>query len=286
MTYCRATRTPWSRRIRTSVGRVLLALAADQHRLGIQDRLAEDLHAGGLERGAGLDDGEPAGLVVVAEHQTAGRGRLDRVWVTPPRAALTFSLLVAPDRVPVRAVAVAAAADRAGRGRRGTARRRRRAGAEVAQRRARRRAQGRRHPRRAGGAPGRCGGRRRGRPQRVLDPRRAARSTTATSLALAGGGLARPVRPAGRGARPPSPTGTTPGSAPRGAGCGRRTREACSTLGRDGAGGPARRGAAARPGRRRRRGGPAAGRRRAARVHALGAGDVVHVRPAGAAPAA
>jgi BirA family transcriptional regulator, biotin operon repressor / biotin---[acetyl-CoA-carboxylase] ligase len=45
--------------------------------------------------------GEAPGLVVVAEHQTAGRGRLDRVWVTPPRAALTASLLVAPDRVPV-----------------------------------------------------------------------------------------------------------------------------------------------------------------------------------------
>ena len=45
-------------------------------------------------------DGEPPGLVVVAEHQTAGRGRLDRTWVTPARAALTFSLLVAP--APVR----------------------------------------------------------------------------------------------------------------------------------------------------------------------------------------
>jgi len=44
--------------------------------------------------------GEPAGLVVVTEHQTAGRGRLDRVWVTPARAALTFSLLVRPDAVP------------------------------------------------------------------------------------------------------------------------------------------------------------------------------------------
>jgi BirA family transcriptional regulator, biotin operon repressor / biotin---[acetyl-CoA-carboxylase] ligase len=45
--------------------------------------------------------GEPAGLVVATEHQTAGRGRLDRVWVTPPRAALTFSLLVRPGTVPV-----------------------------------------------------------------------------------------------------------------------------------------------------------------------------------------
>lgn len=42
-------------------------------------------------------EGEPAGLVVVAEHQQAGRGRLDRVWHTPPRAALTVSLLVDPD---------------------------------------------------------------------------------------------------------------------------------------------------------------------------------------------
>ena len=41
-------------------------------------------------------DGEPEGLVLVAEHQTAGRGRLDRVWVTPPRAALTGSFLLRP----------------------------------------------------------------------------------------------------------------------------------------------------------------------------------------------
>ncbi len=41
-------------------------------------------------------DGADEGLVVVAEHQTAGRGRLDRTWRTPPRAALTFSLLLRP----------------------------------------------------------------------------------------------------------------------------------------------------------------------------------------------
>lgn len=41
--------------------------------------------------------GAPHGLVVVAEHQTAGRGRLDRSWEVPNRAALTFSMLVRPD---------------------------------------------------------------------------------------------------------------------------------------------------------------------------------------------
>jgi BirA family biotin operon repressor/biotin-[acetyl-CoA-carboxylase] ligase len=40
--------------------------------------------------------GAAAGLVVVAEHQTAGRGRLDRTWETPAHAALTFSLLLRP----------------------------------------------------------------------------------------------------------------------------------------------------------------------------------------------
>src|SRR3954447_1942237 len=40
--------------------------------------------------------GEPAGLGVVAEQQTAGRGRLDRVWLSPARAGLTFSVLLRP----------------------------------------------------------------------------------------------------------------------------------------------------------------------------------------------
>jgi BirA family biotin operon repressor/biotin-[acetyl-CoA-carboxylase] ligase len=44
--------------------------------------------------------GGPAGLVVAAEHQTEGRGRLDRTWEVPPRAALTFSMLLRPDVPP------------------------------------------------------------------------------------------------------------------------------------------------------------------------------------------
>jgi BirA family biotin operon repressor/biotin-[acetyl-CoA-carboxylase] ligase len=44
--------------------------------------------------------GEPEGTVLATEHQQAGRGRMGRTWTTPPRAALTFSLLVRPAEVP------------------------------------------------------------------------------------------------------------------------------------------------------------------------------------------
>lgn len=40
--------------------------------------------------------GAAGGLVLVAEHQTAGRGRIDRTFLTPARAALTFSVLLRP----------------------------------------------------------------------------------------------------------------------------------------------------------------------------------------------
>lgn len=41
--------------------------------------------------------GAPDGSVLVAEHQGAGRGRLDRTWSSPPRAGLTVSFLLRPD---------------------------------------------------------------------------------------------------------------------------------------------------------------------------------------------
>jgi BirA family transcriptional regulator, biotin operon repressor / biotin---[acetyl-CoA-carboxylase] ligase len=57
---------------------------------------------------------EPEGLVVVADHQTAGRGRLDRTWQAPPGSSLLVSVLLrpqlAPEHAPITATAVALAA--------------------------------------------------------------------------------------------------------------------------------------------------------------------------------
>jgi len=46
---------------------------------------------------AAAADDAPEGTVLVAEHQVSGRGRLDRVWTSPPRAGLTVSFLLRPD---------------------------------------------------------------------------------------------------------------------------------------------------------------------------------------------
>jgi BirA family biotin operon repressor/biotin-[acetyl-CoA-carboxylase] ligase len=47
-----------------------------------------------------LARGGPEGQVLVAEEQTAGRGRAGRTWVSLPGASLTFSVLVRPTSVP------------------------------------------------------------------------------------------------------------------------------------------------------------------------------------------
>ncbi len=47
-----------------------------------------------------LSRGGPEGQVLVAEEQTAGRGRMGRSWVSQPGASLTFSVLLRPASIP------------------------------------------------------------------------------------------------------------------------------------------------------------------------------------------
>jgi len=56
--------------------------------------------------------GEPEGIVLVADHQTAGRGRAGRTWTAPPGAGLLLSILLRPPAavMDLTTVAVAVAA--------------------------------------------------------------------------------------------------------------------------------------------------------------------------------
>jgi BirA family transcriptional regulator, biotin operon repressor / biotin---[acetyl-CoA-carboxylase] ligase len=54
-------------------------------------------------------DGAPEGIVVVADHQTAGRGRRSRAWVAPPGGSLLLSVLLRPRATVAGAVTMAVA---------------------------------------------------------------------------------------------------------------------------------------------------------------------------------
>ena len=68
----------------------------------------------GSTNGDLLDGGSRAGraegVVLVADHQTAGRGRLGRTWEAPPGASLLVSVLLRPSSAPADADLVTAAA--------------------------------------------------------------------------------------------------------------------------------------------------------------------------------
>jgi BirA family biotin operon repressor/biotin-[acetyl-CoA-carboxylase] ligase len=60
-------------------------------------RVVEEVGSTNAELVAAAGADAPEGTVLVAEHQAAGRGRLDRVWTSPPRAGITVSFLLRPD---------------------------------------------------------------------------------------------------------------------------------------------------------------------------------------------
>ena len=63
-------------------------------------RVVAETGSTNLDLLAAAADGAAEGTVLVAESQTAGRGRMGRQWVSPPGAALTFSVLLRPAAVP------------------------------------------------------------------------------------------------------------------------------------------------------------------------------------------
>jgi BirA family biotin operon repressor/biotin-[acetyl-CoA-carboxylase] ligase len=71
------------------------ALAPDGYDLVVLEQ-TESTNADLAERARA---GAAEGTVVVAESQTAGRGRQGRSWESPPRAGLTFSVLLRPPQV-------------------------------------------------------------------------------------------------------------------------------------------------------------------------------------------
>lgn len=80
-------------RPRLSAARLQHALAGDLWR---QVRVVDATVSTNADLADAARAGEPEGLVLVAEQQTDGRGRLDRQWESPPRAGLTFSVLLRP----------------------------------------------------------------------------------------------------------------------------------------------------------------------------------------------
>jgi BirA family biotin operon repressor/biotin-[acetyl-CoA-carboxylase] ligase len=60
-------------------------------------RVVEEAGSTNVDLAALARAGAASGLVLVAEAQTAGRGRLGRTWIAPPRSGLAFSVLFPPE---------------------------------------------------------------------------------------------------------------------------------------------------------------------------------------------
>ncbi|MGH9120910.1 MAG: biotin--[acetyl-CoA-carboxylase] ligase, partial [Acidimicrobiales bacterium] len=78
--------------------RVLLGLAATT-RFG-DVRLLDEATSTNTVAAEAAAAGAPEGLVVVAEHQSAGRGRLGRRWEAAPGTSLLVSVLLRPEGLP------------------------------------------------------------------------------------------------------------------------------------------------------------------------------------------
>lgn len=89
-------------------GEVLHGLATQ--RLGRRIEYRESVNSTNDLAKALAREGAPEGLLVLADEQTGGKGRLGRRWSTPPGAAVAMSLLLRPDLPPYQAPRITLAA--------------------------------------------------------------------------------------------------------------------------------------------------------------------------------
>lgn len=88
--------------VMTKTDAELIARALSTRRLGRPALTFEQVGSTNDLAHAQARDGAADGLLVIAEEQTAGRGRLDRTWWAPPGTCLLMSLLLRPGaRLPV-----------------------------------------------------------------------------------------------------------------------------------------------------------------------------------------
>jgi BirA family biotin operon repressor/biotin-[acetyl-CoA-carboxylase] ligase len=79
-------------------------------RLGTRFHYFRDIDSTNNYARALAQDGAPEGVVVVAEQQSQGRGRLARPWVSPPNVNLYCSIILRPTLPPARAPQITLAA--------------------------------------------------------------------------------------------------------------------------------------------------------------------------------
>jgi BirA family biotin operon repressor/biotin-[acetyl-CoA-carboxylase] ligase len=88
----------------------LLSLVSDNKTVGRDIRVFEQTSSTNDVVEKLARDGVKEGVVVFAESQTRGRGRLGRRWLSPPRKGLWFSVLLRPDLQPQAATQLTVAA--------------------------------------------------------------------------------------------------------------------------------------------------------------------------------
>jgi BirA family biotin operon repressor/biotin-[acetyl-CoA-carboxylase] ligase len=94
--------TPWSDLSRPPLSAARLRLAFEGRSMWREIRVVQLTASTNADAVLAAREGAADGLVVIAEQQSAGRGRLDRSWQSPARAGVLLSVLLRPPVDPAR----------------------------------------------------------------------------------------------------------------------------------------------------------------------------------------